>query len=240
MIGIRLSTRRIVLFLALFAFALVAIFPMRILIGALGLDRVGLSVREVQGSIWNARLLETRFGPAALGDVDAGLSLFPLLVGRARLGLERSDGEGAGLTGATSVTRHTFGLDDFTVRLPTGATFAPMPIVAMDLNDLSVRYRDGACERAEGLVRAEVQGDIAGVALPAGLSGTARCDNGGLLLPLASQSGMEKLALRIGRGGQYTAELSVHPADPAAQRTLQSLGFAASGDGLKLTVAGTL
>lgn len=241
MMRIRLSVRRAVLFLALFAFALVAMFPMRIVLGGLGFDRAGLSVREVQGSVWNARLLETRFGAASLGDLNAGLKLFPLFVGRASVDLSRpGDDATAALKGAIGVTRHTLGMEGVTVRLPTGTTFAPMPIVALDLNDVSVRYRDGRCERAVGLVRAEIRAETAGVVLPAALSGTARCDNGSLLLPLASQSGMEALALRIGRQGAYTADLTVRPSDPATQRTLQAIGFAVSGDGLKLSVAGTL
>lgn len=240
MMRIRLSLRRVALFLALFALALVATLPMRILVGALGLDQAGLAVREVQGSVWNGRLLESHFGGAALGDLDARLNLLPLFVGRARVDLSRP-GEGtAALAGAVSVTRHTLGLDDMTVRLPTAATFAPIPVVALDLDDVSLRFREGGCERAEGLVRAEIRGDVAGLALPGGLSGTVRCDGANLLLPLASQSGMERLALRIGRNGGYTADLMVRPADPAAQRALQSVGFAPAGDGLKLSVAGTL
>lgn len=240
MMRFRLSLRRAALFLGLFALALVATFPMRILVGALGLGQAGLAVREVQGSVWNGRLLESHFGGAALGDLDARLNLLPLLAGRARVDLRRP-GEGtAALAGAVSVTRHTLGVDDMTARLPTAATFAPIPVVALDLNDVSVRFREGGCERAEGLVRAELRGDGTGLSLPGGLSGTARCDGANLLLPLASQSGMERLMLRVDRGGGYTADLTVRPADPATQRALQAMGFAAAGDGLKLSVAGTL
>lgn len=237
---IRLSLRRAALFIALFALALVATFPMRILVGALGFGEAGLSVREVRGSVWNGRLLESHFGAAALGDLDARLNLLPLLVGRARVDLSRpSEGRG-GLAGAISVSRHSLGFDDMTVRLPTASVFAPIPVVALDLDDVSVRFREGGCERAEGLVRAEIRGDVAGLSLPGGLSGAARCDGANLLLPLASQSGMERMMLRIGRSGGYTADLTVRPADPAMQRALQAVGFAPAGDGLKLSVAGTL
>lgn len=240
MMRIRLSMRRAALFLAFFALALAAVFPMRILLGALGFGEAGLAVREVQGSIWNGRLLETQFGAASLGDLDARLNLLPLFVGRARVDLGRSGEKTTAFRGAVSITRHTLGVDDATMRLPTGATFAPLPVTALDLSDVSVRYRGGACERAEGLVRAEIQGEMAGLSLPGGLSGTARCDGENLLLPLASQSGMEMLALRIGRNGGYTADLTIRSTDADMQRTLQAAGFSASGDGYRLSVAGTL
>ncbi|SNS04607.1 type II secretion system protein N (GspN) [Sphingomonas laterariae] len=240
MMRVRLSLRRAGLFLAFFALALVALFPMRIMLGALGLGAVGLSVREVQGSVWHGKLKEVRFGAAALGDVDAGLNFFPLFVGRARIDASRAGEGGDALQGALSVTRHTLGLDDATMRLPAAAIFAPLPVSAVDLGDVSVRFREGVCDRAEGLVRAELQADVPGLSLPGGMSGTARCDGGALLLPLASQSGMEMLALRIVKNGGYTADFTVRSSDPAVQQALQTHGFAPSGDGLKLSVAGQL
>lgn len=238
---IRLPVRRVVLFLALLVLALIALFPMRIMLGATGLGSAGLSVREVRGSIWSARLAEARFGSAELGDMKARLNLFPLLVGRARIDLDRAEtGGSSSLKGAVSVTRHSIGVDDVTARLPVARLFAPMPVAALDLSDVSIRFRQGACDRADGLVRAEIQGDVPGLALANGLSGTARCDGDAVLLPLASQSGMERLSLRIGKSGGYTADFVVRGADPAASRALEANGFAASADGLKLSVAGTL
>ncbi|WP_380877370.1 hypothetical protein ACFB49_12520 [Sphingomonas sp. DBB INV C78] len=237
---IRLSMRRAVLFLALLLLALMLLFPMRIMVGALGLGDAGLSAREVRGSVWSSELQEARFGAAALGDVHARLNFFPLIAGRARVNLTRTeDGPGA-LNGAISVTRHTLGIDDVTVRLPAAATFAPLPVNAIDLGDVSARFRQGACERADGLVRAELQADVPGLSLPGGMSGNARCDGAKLLLPLQSQSGMETLALRIDRAGGYTADFVIRSSDPAIQRTLQASGFAPSPDGLKLSVAGQL
>jgi general secretion pathway protein N len=66
------------------------------------------------------------------------------------------------------------------------------------------------------------------------------CDGDALLLPLVSQSGMEKISLRIWRSGRYTAEMRVETADPALSATLGQAGFASIGGGQVLKVEGTL
>ena len=66
---IQVPMRRAVLFAALFAIALVAFLPLRLVLGG-----SGLTAREASGSVWAGRLKEARIGPAALGDLDARLS----------------------------------------------------------------------------------------------------------------------------------------------------------------------
>ena len=110
---------------------------------------------------------------------------------------------------------------------------------ALELNDVTAHFADGLCTSAEGLVKANVPGDIAGVALPGGLSGNARCDRGALLLPLASQSGMEALNIRLFEDGRYEIELAVKPADDAMRDRLIQSGFALGTNGYALRVRGT-
>ncbi len=64
----------------------------------LGLSDRGMAARSAYGSVWNGQLIESQFGDAALGNVDAGLNLFPLLLGRARVAVARSP-DNAGLFG---------------------------------------------------------------------------------------------------------------------------------------------
>src|SRR5206468_3297350 len=141
-------------------------------------------------------LKEAQLGPVPLGDVRARLELLPLLLGRARLSLSRDEPDGR-FEGAVSVSRHSFGIEDMTGRFRTGALFAPVPLSAVELDDFSVHFADGQCESAEGRVLATASGDFGGIALPTGLAGNARCAEGALLLPLASQTGMGQLDLRI-------------------------------------------
>ena len=229
-------------FLCAFLFALAALLPLRLVLGWLSLDRAGVAAREAEGSVWLGALRETRIGGAVVGDLRARLDPLPLLVGRAHMRLDRIDhgGDGAPFRGAISVSRHSAGVDGVTALVPLAPAFAPLPIVSLDLTDVSVRFQDGLCERADGLVKAAVAGDIAGIALPGGLSGNARCDAGMLLLPLVSQGGGEMLSLSIQRAGTYRAELLMRPSDAATRVRLLAAGFAPAGDRLRLAIQGSL
>lgn len=233
---VRLATRRPALFGAMLVVALLALVPLRLVLGWAGLGDAGLTARQVEGVLWRGRLVEARFGEVTLGDLDARLALLPLFVGRARVEL---DGEGARpLHGAVTVGRHAQGVDDFTASLATGQLFAPLPVTALDLDDVSIRFRDGQCERAEGRVRATLAGEAGGVPLPATLAGAARCEAGALLLPLASQAGTETATLRVFGDGRYRAAFALRAADPLVAARLERAGFIGGAAGYTLGVEG--
>jgi general secretion pathway protein N len=239
---VRLPLGRRLFFLCAFLIALVAMLPLRLALSWLDLEASGLSARRAEGSIWFGALREARVAGAPVGDLHARLDPLPLATGRARVdfgGLAANDAAET-LRGAASVTRHSFGIDDVTATLPLGQALAPLPIGGIDLSDVSTRFRDGLCEQAEGLVRARLTGDIAGVSLPGGLSGNARCEAGALMLPLTSQGGGEMLAISLSEGGHYRAELSMRPGDDAARTRLLAAGFTPAGDRLRIAVQGSL
>lgn len=233
---IRLRTRPAVLFGALFVIALIVFLPLRLALGWFGLGEAGLSARAATGSVWAGGLSEARFGDVALGDVRARLSPIQLLVGRARVNLASRQAEG--LRGAIGISRHSMGIDDVTGQTPVGAVFAPLPITALDLSDVSIRFRDGQCDHAEGRVRATIMGDAGGYALPALMEGTARCEGGAVLLPLASQAGSEAVALRLWGDGRFRAGLTLQQVDPALATKLRLAGFQPSAQGYQLSVEG--
>lgn len=240
MMRIALPMRRTVFFLAMLAIALIVLLPLRLALGWLSLDTLGFAAREARGSVWFGQLAETRFAGTPLGDLDARLDVLPLLAGRARVDLARRGDGGDAFRGAVSVTRRTVGADDVTARVMPGQTFAPLPLTALDLADLSVRFRDGLCEQADGLVRATLGSGFGGVDLSSGLTGTARCDGGALLLPLASRSGQERFTLSLRQGGNYRAALRIQPADAAAQESLAAAGFSPGAEGYALMIEGRL
>jgi len=213
----RLPLGRRSLLIAAFALSLLATLPLRLALDVFGLDDRGVTAREVRGSVWVGRLTEARMGAMPLGDLIARLSPVQLFVGRARIDVDGSD-----MKGALGVTRNSFGLDDVTAKLQAGTSFAPLPISSIDLGDLSVRFGDGQCQSAEGRVRANLEGAIGGVSLGGGLTGSARCESGALLLPLVGESGMEQVILKLRQDGRYTADVSVRqPNGPGFSQTIE-------------------
>ena len=236
---IRLTTGRAALFGAMLLVALIVFLPMRLVLGAVGAGDAGFAARHADGSVWAGSLSEASAAGLQLGDLSAALSPVQLFAGRARVNLASRESVAAHtFRGALGLSRHNVGADDVTATLPAGALFAPLPVTALDLDDVSVRFKDGLCDHAEGRVRALLAGDVAGVALTGGLAGDARCDAGALPLPLASQAGTERAELRITADGRYTARLAMAAADPATAAKLSTLRFQPGAGGHQLSVQG--
>lgn len=230
-----LATGRPALFGAFLLAALLVLLPLRAALGWFAVGDAGLTAREARGIVWGGRLVEARLGTLALGDLDAGVSPFALLLGRARVALA-----GPTLHGAATISRHAFGIDGMTATLPAATLFAPLPVTGVALDEVSVRFRDGACEGATGRIRATLGGAAEGIALPPSVSGAVRCDGAALLVPLTSQAGTEGVSLRIEGDGRYHADLSVKLSDPQAVQKLQEAGFTQAGDGYAISIEGRL
>lgn len=238
MIRLWLPVGRRVLLLIAFLVFLLTLLPMRLALNALGLDD-GVSARDVSGSVWDGRIDRLTVAGVDLGDVTASLSPWSLLIGRARLDLTRNGG-GDPLRGAISVSRNAVGVDEFDASVPIGAALAPLPIGSVETSKLSVRFVGGACIRASGGARVRLSGSLAGVTLAEGLAGVAVCDGKYVRLPLASQSGQERLDFRLAADGSYVADLIA--VEPAADRVagLTALGFTAVPGGYRLRVTGVV
>ena len=233
---LRLRTGPAALFGAIFAVALIAFLPMRLMLGWIGFDDLGLTARQVSGSVWFGELTEAHAGGFALGDLAAHVSPIQLLVGRARVDVAgKAD---APLDGAVSLSRHSLGIDDVSASMAGGSAFAPLPVTLLDLDDVSARFKDGACDHAEGRVRAMLAGAVGGVPLPQVMAGTARCDGNALLLPLASTAGSESLDVRLHPDGSYAADMTMRTIDPALGTKLQLAGFQPSANGYLLSIEG--
>lgn len=236
---IRLATGRAALFGAMLVVALVAFLPLRLVLGAAGLGDAGLTARRVDGSLWGGSLVEASAAGLRLGDLAARLAPLDLLAGRARVDLaSRGDDPGHAFHGAFAASRHALGAERITATLPAAGLFQPLPVAAIDLDEVTVRFRDGLCDRAEGRVRATMAGEVAGLPLAGQMAGAARCDAGRLLLPLASQAGSERIDMRLTDDGRYTAALTLAAPDPATAQKLSGFGFRQGAGGWRLDVEG--
>ena len=219
--------RRWWLLAAFFLFALFALLPLRLAIGFWDFGRMGLSARAATGSLWFGVLQEARLGPAALGDVGARLNLLPRLVGRARLSLFGAE-ESGGFRGAITLSRHAVAFDDVRGRINTASSL-PLPIAAIEFDDVSVAFTDGRCTRAEGRLQAQGGSAVAGIGFASRMNGVARCAGGGLLLPLVGETGNERLNLRFDAGGRWWADFAVRAGDAATDAQLAAAGFRRAG-----------
>jgi general secretion pathway protein N len=201
---IAVPMRRAALFASLFALALLTFLPLRLVLGG-----SGLAAREANGSAWAGSLKEARIGPAVLGDLDARVSPLALLTGRLRLSLARPSAAPDRLAAALDLSRRRRSIESATGLVPVESVFGPLPVVSFELTDLTIRFRDGECDRAEGIVRANLSGGVAGMDLPASLSGAARCDRGAVLVPFASGAGTERIDLRLFGDGRWEARATV-------------------------------
>lgn len=240
MMQLLLPARRRLFLLLAFLFAMLALFPLRLAFNMLALQENGLSARSLNGSVWWGRIEQLMLGKVALGNVEARLSPVQLLVGRARMDFSRQRGAPDDLEGAVSVNNNSFGVDDVTAHVGVSGLFAPLPINVLDFDDLSVRFADGACVRAEGRMKARMASAVQGLNLSQGLTGEAVCDGNALLLPLVSQSGLETMRLRIEGNRNYSAELLVKTSDPALGAELEKSGFTRRGGALAVMVRGRL
>lgn len=240
MSGLRLS-RRTGLAMGLVALiAFVAFLPMRIALDMAGVARWGISAREVRGTVWDGRLYQLMIGDMAIGSVEASLAPAPLLMGRARFDIVRRVGAPDDIAGAFTVGPGRIGIDDVTGAVPIGRLFAPLPLASLEMEDVSAYFTGDRCGQAGGRVRARLSGLLPGLNLSQGLAGSVACDGEAVLLPLVSQSGMERITLRLMRSGRYVAEMRVDTADAALADALGQAGFARSGDSLLLKVEGSL
>ncbi len=232
-----MNRRRIILYAALLLSSAMVIFmPLRTIIAG---DAV--SARRVDGIVWDGSIRDLRVGQMPIGDVNARLHFLPIFLGRAQIALSRGDAPFApGISG--SVTRRIggFEVNDLKATLPVSTLFAPLPAENLDLQDFSVRFIAGRCAEASGNVRLTLAGTLPGIDLANGLLAKPRCEGGQLLVPLLSQSAMERVTIRIAGDGRYSATVFLE-GDRTEQAALLTLaGFRSVAGGYRMVRKGKL
>lgn len=216
-----MSRTRLIL-AALAIVLLLALFPMRLALAGLGSNAV-VGVRQVDGSVWDARLSGVTVGELVLGDFDASVSPWRLLMLRGYVDV--ASVENAALRGTLIGSPWNWGFRDMNAQLALAGAFAPLPVESLGLAGAGIRFEGDRCAQTTGTMRLQLKGAVNGVDLGSALSGPLRCDGKAVSALLVSGSAMERVALRLTPDGAYSARLNVRASDPAAAVRLTQAGF---------------
>lgn len=237
----RLSRRAWLGLAALFVLALVALFPLRVALDLSGAGGKRMAAQAVAGTIWTGRIGELNAGPLPLGTVDAGIAPLPLLIGRAEVWLRRPDAAGEPFAAVVSGAKGNLSLRHVNGTVPLGGAAGALPVDSVGFGEFAMTMRDGKCTSAEGTlslklgpVSALLPGDMT-------LTGKAMCRDGALYVPMQGPSGMEKLLLKVGSDGKWTADLVFAGLPAEVSGPLLAMGFSPRPDGgLGLRAGGVL
>lgn len=220
------------------ALALFALFPLRVALAMSDLERIGFTARQVAGTIWYGRIGSLHLRSQPLGTFEVQLNPFALLIGSVSMQFKRMD-DPQGLLEGKLVAGLGRGIKDANGRIAAGTMFAPLPVEALELHDVTVLFRNGVCIEAEGKVTPVMTTPIPGVQL-SGLSGTMQCDGERARVRMTSGAGTERVEFYVSSSGRYRGWLSVRTTAPAISAALALLGFRPSPEGMMLTVNGSL
>src|SRR3546814_19324130 len=74
MMGLSMSRRARMALMVVFLLGLLPFFPLRLAAGLAGTERMGISARDVRGSIWRGRIAQLMLGRLPLGSVRVDLT----------------------------------------------------------------------------------------------------------------------------------------------------------------------
>ena len=219
---------------------LILLFPLRLAIEAADLQRLGLSARQVSGTIWDGRISGLTLNRQELGTFDVRLHPGPLLLGRGAMRFERNDELYGSLDGTLISGGGRNGVEAMTGRLGTATLFAPLPVEALEFRQATILFRDGSCSEARGQITAVVGTRFGGLDLTRGLSGPVSCEGRRVRARLASEGGRESLEFFLAEDGQYRAFMTLRGLAPEVAAGLQMLGFSGGPSGVTLSTSGRL
>ena len=199
----------------------------------------GVTARKVDGIIWDGSIRDLRLGKLPLGDVNARLLLSPLFMGRAEMLLSRGNAQFVpGIIGSVSRGISGVSVNNLSATLPVGALFAPFPAENIQFEGFSARFAAGKCMDAGGQVRLTLSDTMPGLNLQNGMLGQPRCDGAQLLLPLVSQSAMERADIRLSADGSYTVAVTLNADRGDQAAVLNIAGFRPVDGGYRLVQKG--
>lgn len=229
-----MKRRFVIALAAVLGVALIIFMPLRTIIAG-----DGVTARKIDGIIWDGSIRDLRFGKLSVGDVNARLLLAPLFMGRAEILLSRGNAQFVpGITGSVSRSLNGVSVNNLSATLPVGALFAPFPAENIQFEGFSARFAAGRCMEASGQVRLTLSDTMPGLNLHNGMLGQPRCDRAQLLLPLVSQSAMERADIRLSADGSYTVTVLLNADRGDQAPALNLVGFRSVAGGYRLEQKG--
>jgi general secretion pathway protein N len=229
-----MSRRLVAASAVLLMLSVILFMPLRTIVGG-----EGVLARKVDGIIWDGSIRDLRLGKLPIGDVNARLLVGPLFLGRADIILSRGNAPyRPGFTGTVSRGFGGMSVNNLNATLPVAALFAPFPAENIQFEGFSAKFAAGRCMQAGGQVRLNMSETLPGLNLQNGMLGQPRCDGAGLLLPLVSQSAMERADIRLSADGSYTVTITLET-DAAGQGTMLTVaGFRPVAGGYRFVQKG--
>jgi len=229
-----MKRRFVIASVAAVAAATILFMPLRMFVAG-----EGVTARKVDGIIWDGSIRDLRLGKLPVGDVNARLLFSSLFMGRAEILLSRGNTQFVpGITGSVSRGISGVSVNNLSATLPVGALFAPFPAENIQFEGFSARFAAGKCMDAGGQVRMTLSDIMSGLNLQNGMLGQPRCDGAELLLPLVSQSAMERADIRLSADGSYTVAIMLNADRGDQAATLNVAGFRPVDGGYRLVQKG--
>lgn len=221
------------------ALALVSLFPLRVALGLSDFERMGFAARQVAGTIWYGRIGELHLRSQPLGTFEVRLDPLALLFGTISMRFDRLDDPDGVLEGQL-VAGMRRGIKESSGRIAVERMFAPLPIEAIDLDNVTVLFQRGTCVRGSGRITPVIASPIPGISFGSALSGRLECDGERARVVMTSPSGSERLEFYVNSEGSYRAWLTIRADAPEVGAALSLFGFRPSAQGLTLQMRGRL
>lgn len=214
--------------------ALVLLMPLRVALPASDLQQLGLSARQVGGSIWHGRIGDLMLGRQLLGTFDVRLDPGALLLGRVAMPFERIGSTQGPLTGTLRAGGAIRGIERLNGRLPAADLLGAAPIESIDFADATILFRNRRCEEAEGRLTARLALRLGPIDLDRGFTGNLSCEGERVRARLASPSASERIEFFVNADGRVRGWISIRSPLQGLEAILPAYGFTVGPEGLVL------
>lgn len=214
--------------------AFIILMPLRVALPASDLQQLGLSARQVAGTIWYGRIADLMLGRQLLGTFNVRLDPGALLLGRVAMPFERLGSLEGPLTGVLRAGGSLRGVERLNGSLAAGNLLGAAPIDSLEFRDTTILFRGGRCEEARGQVSARLAIRLGPIDLDRGFTGPVSCEGERVRARLASPAGTERIEFFVSSQGQVRGWVSIRSPFPGLDAILGSYGFRTGPDGLTL------